>query len=83
VTIPSVGLPATNAGHVVGGQPDTTATSDPIDVTADAGIISVTLSLTPGVRLLADSLRPRRCEPGAVQIGITTVDIPKPQRADP
>src|SRR3954470_18397071 len=31
-----------------GRQLDTTATSDPIDVTADAGIISVTLSPTPG-----------------------------------
>jgi hypothetical protein len=56
VTIPNLDLPGVDAGHVVGGQLDSTTTSNPIDFVANAGIIKVTLALTPGVRLQADEL---------------------------
>ncbi|MBM7808060.1 hypothetical protein JOD57_003897 [Geodermatophilus bullaregiensis] len=56
VTIPDIALPAANAGRIVGEGLDTDAESNPIDLTADAGILEVTLELVPGVRLLADQL---------------------------
>lgn len=56
VTVPGLALPAADAGRVVGGDLDTSAESNPIDFTADAGILDVTLEVVPGARLLADQL---------------------------
>jgi hypothetical protein len=56
VTIAGVELPAAGAGRVVGAGLDTTAVSNPIDFTADTGLLDVTLELVPGSRLLVDEL---------------------------
>jgi hypothetical protein len=56
VTIPNVVLPAAKAGPITAAGLDATADSNPIDVTADVGLLDVTLMLVPGVRLIADEL---------------------------
>jgi hypothetical protein len=56
VTLPAVELPAAGAGRLTGAGLDTTARSNPIDFTADAGVLEVTLEVVPGARLLAEEL---------------------------
>ena len=57
VTIPGVSLPEANVGDVSSQAVDVNATSNPFLFVADAGLLKVTLNLTPGARMQTDELR--------------------------
>lgn len=57
VTIPGVSLPQTNVGDLSSQAVDVNATSNPFLFVADAGVLKVTLNLTPGARMQTDELR--------------------------
>ncbi|WP_448628516.1 hypothetical protein [Geodermatophilus sp. URMC 64] len=72
ITVPAVDLPAAGAGRVIAGGLDTTAVSNPIDFTADTGLLDVTLEVVPASRLLADELLLDGVE---VALGIGSVEL--------
>jgi hypothetical protein len=57
VTISGLALPQTSLGQIVSQALDTRATSNPLVLSADAGVLNVSLSLTPSARMEADELR--------------------------
>jgi hypothetical protein len=56
VTIPGLSLPGATVPDITSDALDVSATSNPFEFTADAGLLAVTLKLTPGARLQADEL---------------------------
>lgn len=57
VTIPGIALPQASVGDISSQAMDVNATSNPFAFVADAGILKVTLNLTPGARMQTDELR--------------------------
>jgi hypothetical protein len=57
VTIPGLALPQANVGDISSQAMDVNATSNPFVFRADAGVLKVSLNLTPGARMQTDELR--------------------------
>lgn len=57
VTIPGLSLPQANVGDLSSQAVDVNASSNPFLFVADAGVLKVTLNLTPGTRMQIDELR--------------------------
>jgi hypothetical protein len=57
VTISGLALPQASLGQIASQGLDTRATSNPLILSADAGVLKVSLSLTPSARMEADELR--------------------------
>jgi hypothetical protein len=57
VTIPGLSLPGATVADITSDALDVSATSNPFEFTADAGLLKVTLKLTPGAEMQADELR--------------------------
>lgn len=56
VTIPGLSLPGATVADIKSDALGTSATSDSFEFTADAGLLEVTLKVTPAVRMQADEL---------------------------
>ena len=56
VTIPGLSLPGAAVADITSDGLDVSATSNPFEFTADAGLLKVTLKLTPGAQMQADEL---------------------------
>jgi hypothetical protein len=57
MTIPNLALPQASVGDISSQALDAAATSNPIVLGADAGVLEISLELTPGARMRADELR--------------------------
>ena len=57
ITIPNISLPQASVGDISSQALDVDATSNPFVFTADAGVLKVSLRLTPGARMQTDELR--------------------------
>jgi hypothetical protein len=57
VTIPNLALPQAALGDLTSQAVDVGATSNPIAFVADAGVLKLTLTLTPAARIRTDELR--------------------------
>jgi len=57
VTIPELTLPAGSAGDITSENIDAGGTAEPVTFTADAGVLSVSLAVTPSARMQADEIR--------------------------
>ena len=56
MTIPGLSLPGATVADITSDALDVSATSNPFEFTADAGLLKVTLKLTPGAEMQADEL---------------------------
>ncbi len=57
MTIPNLALPTASVGQIASDALDAGATSNPLVFSADAGVLRVSLSVTPGAHMHADELR--------------------------
>ncbi len=57
VALPGLDLPQADVGDLRAGQLDVDGTSNPFGFRSDAGVLKVTLRVTPGARTRADELR--------------------------
>ena len=78
VTIPNIDLPQASLGDIVGQALDVKATSNPIAFVADAGVLKITLNLTPTARMHTDELRVQgiRASASIGQVQLTNVVLP-------
>lgn len=57
VTIPGLSLPSAAVGNITSNSFDASGTSNPLVLTADAGVLSISLRVTPGGGMHADEMR--------------------------
>jgi hypothetical protein len=78
VTIPGLSFPRASIGDVVSDQLDASGDPDPYLFTADAGVLSVTLSVAPSAELTMDELRISNLRASASVGAVTLQDVVLP-----
>ena len=72
VTIPDLRVPEVSAGRITSESIDASGTSNPVRFTADAGVLELTLHVTPSARIRARELRLDDLRTG---VGIGAVEL--------
>lgn len=78
VTIPNLSLPQASLGDIAGQALDVQATSNPISLVSDAGVLKITLNLTPATGMHTDELRIQGVQASASigQLQLTNLVLP-------